>query len=48
VDLPETEDGTELTVLPVSECFKQLIRPGVWKLEAILRLELTLPRLVKE
>jgi len=29
VDLPETEDGTELTVLPVSECFKELIRPGV-------------------
>ena len=29
VDLPETEDGTELTVLPVSECFKELKRPGV-------------------
>lgn len=37
VDLPETEDGMELTVLPVSECFKELIRPGDCKGKVILR-----------
>jgi hypothetical protein len=35
-------------VLPVSECFKELIRPGAWKAEVLLRLELTLARLARE
>jgi hypothetical protein len=48
VDLPDTEDGTELAVLPVFEYFKELTRPGDWSAEVMLRFELALERLAME
>lgn len=48
MDLPDTEEGTELTVLPLSENFKELTRLAGWIAEVKLRLELTLQRLALE